>query len=160
MVKYIVVGVTKYVMKEGRSFRTKITSVGCHVQFSRPLTENHAETHFSRKSRTLLSMQLYTSLAAGHKTASGMTSAVSTWKSATLPKSKSLKYFKFFTTNLCTKQYKLYLFFAMVQRQFMLTNWKVYRLLQTSILYVERGAAFIHHFDLSNIRAFRRVLGH
>jgi len=31
---------------------------------------------------------------------------VSTWNSATLPKSNSLKYFKFFTTNLCTKQDK------------------------------------------------------
>jgi hypothetical protein len=72
-----------------------------------------------------------------------MASAVSTWNSATLPKSKSLKYFKFFTTNLCTKQYKLYFFFAMVQQQFMLTNWKVYCPFQTSIFYVQREAAFL-----------------
>jgi len=40
----------------------------------------------------------------------------------------------------------------MVQRKFMQTNWKVYCPLQTTIFYVQRGAAFIHHFDLGNIR--------
>jgi nitrite reductase/ring-hydroxylating ferredoxin subunit len=48
----------------------------------------------------------------------------------------------------------------MVKQKFMQTNWKVFCPLHTSVFYVQRGAAFIHHFDLCNIRAARRVRGH